>query len=50
MNGREEVAMKSIKINFWLLVLVFLLTLIFAPHVESQFTGEMPGPAVVFLG
>ena len=42
--------MKSIKFNFWLLLLVLLLALILAPHVESQLTKEMPGPAVVFLG
>ena len=30
--------MKHLKFNFWFLLLVILLALILAPHVESRFT------------
>lgn len=45
--------MKSIKVNFWLLVLILLLALILAPHVESTLAENQtatPGPAAVFVG
>ena len=42
--------MKSVKVNFWLLVVVLLLALLLAPRIEGQRGLATPSPGVVFVG